>query len=89
MKITNENIGWWFFGVVSIILIIPTIIYGINEITVTLATIGILTGGITLFAAFTKFFVACLNGDIKFEIDLLKPFKSRRISPEEEDKQNK
>ncbi len=89
MKITNKNIHWWLVYGGSLLLVIPFFTYGISSLTIRLAGWGIFISGIASLYSIIMFLLECSDDTIKFEIDLTKLFKTKRISPEEEDKQNK
>jgi hypothetical protein len=96
MKITNKNILYWLSGLVFLIWCYSIWIYGIPEEPCLIGALNIIgflffvvVGSITLILYCAILIRMCLEDEIKFEIDLLKPFRTRHIPPEEEDKQNK
>jgi hypothetical protein len=96
MKITNQNIESWLLGLLFLLWCYSMIIY---EIPAKPTPMGMLNfTGLAIFGVGALFFSGmylliflskCKEDEIQFEIDLTKIFKSSRISPEEEDKQNK
>lgn len=96
MKITNKNIECWILGLIFLIWCYSMFSRGIPkepDFIGMLNFIGALCFGIggvaALIIEIIEFLIKCSENEIEFEIDLLKPFRSRHIPPEEEDKKNK
>lgn len=97
MKITNKNIGWWILFAIFLIWCHSMWTHGINGQDLTFREffnlVGVIvftaTGISSVIIGIATLIRMCANDEIEFEIDILKPFRSRHIPPEEEDKQNK
>lgn len=105
MRITNENIGTWLMILsVPFFWYLPDVIgvyhmfpnkdgsiessFGSN-LYYLLKIYDIIWGIFVNIIILMKFLKACEEGKVQFNVDLLAMFKSRNISPEEQDKKKK
>ena len=85
MKINEKNLLWWLLSPFIIAVIYFEISFFINDFRFFKIVNGVFICATLLFAiAYTA-----IEGVKPFEVDLFKPFKSRHISPEHQDKENK
>lgn len=96
MKITNKNVEYWLLGLIFLLWCYSMLIYGIPEkpnfigMLNFIGAVIIIVGTIFYSGMYTFIFLSkCKKNEIQFEIDLTKIFRAKKLSPEEEDKQNK